>query len=300
VSRTAVAFVAMGLVWGASFLFMKIGLTGLSFGQVAWGRAVLGGLTLVIVALVTRADLPRRPIVWLHFTVMAVLFVVVPHLLFAWAEQYVSSGLASIYNAVTPIMTAVFATLLYRVERLRRDQVLGIVVGVVGVLVIIGPWRLGALAGDLVGQLACLGAVTCYGLALGYQRRFLAPYQVPGLTSATLNIGLAAVIFVLLTPVVAWSPVTLTPEVVLSMVALGAIGTGLAYVWNYRVLRDWGPTRTSTVTYLTPVVGVALGIVVLGETLSWNEPVGAALVFVGILLTQGRLRGLRRSPRVEA
>ncbi|NUU06064.1 DMT family transporter [Leifsonia sp. C5G2] len=288
--KIAVQFSAMGLIWGASFLFMKVALEGVAFGQVAWARLVFGAATLGVIALVTRVRFPREPIVWLHFTVVAITYCVIPYLLFAWAEQYVSSSLASIYNAVTPITTAILATAAFRVEKLNRDQVLGVLVGVVGVVVVVGPWAVDALAGSLWGQLACLGAVTCYGFSFGYIRRFISPREVSATASAFLNIGLAAVIMLLLTPVVAWHPISFSWPVLLSLLALGALGTGVVYIWNMNVLRAWGPTATSGVTYVTPVVGVALGILVLGEHLTWNEPVGAAIVLAGILLTQQRVR----------
>lgn len=288
--KIAVQFAAMGLIWGASFLFMKVALEGVSFGQVAWARLVFGAVTLGVIALATRVRLPREPIVWLHFTVVAVTYCVIPFLLFAWAEQYVSSSLASIYNAVTPITTAILATAAFRVEKLNRDQVLGVLVGVVGVVVVVGPWAVDALAGSLWGQLACLGAVTCYGFSFGYIRRFISPRAVSATASAFLNIGLAAVIMVLLTPVIAWHPISFSWPVLLSLLALGALGTGVVYIWNMNVLRAWGPTATSGVTYVTPVVGVALGILILGEHLTWNEPVGAVIVLAGILLTQQRVR----------
>lgn len=280
----------MGLVWGASFLFMKVALSGVSFGQVAWARLVFGALTLGIIALIMRVRLPREPIVWAHFAVVAVTYCVIPFLLFAWAEQYVSSSLASIYNAVTPITTAIMVTAAFRVEKLNRDQVLGVLIGVVGVVVVVGPWAVDALGGSLWGQLACLGAVTCYGFSFGYIRRFISPRAVSATASAFLNIGLAAVVMILLTPVVAWHPITFSWPVLLSLLALGALGTGVVYIWNMNVLRAWGPTATSGVTYVTPVVGVALGILVLGEHLTWNEPVGAVIVLAGILLTQQRVR----------
>jgi drug/metabolite transporter (DMT)-like permease len=100
---------------------------------------------------------------------------------------------------------------------------------------------------------------------------------------------------VLLSPVILAEPMELTLPVIGSIVALGVLGTGLAYVWNQNTLRAWGPTRASTVTYITPVVGVTLGILVLGERLTWNEPVGAAIVFLGILLVQERVRLRRRA-----
>ena len=297
-SKTIVTlqFLGMGLIWGSSFLFMKIALDGVSFGQVAWARLVLGGLTLGLIVLVSQPRLnngpvlPRESVVWLHFVVIAITGCVVPHLLFAWAEQYVSSSLASIYNAVTPIMTVLMATLAFRVERLVRAQVAGVVLGIVGVVVIIGPWQYSALTGDLWGQLACLGAAVCYGFTFGYTRRFLSGRPIAGRTFAFLNIGIAGVIMLLLTPVLAWNPVSLTVPIVLCLLALGALGTGVAYIWNINVLRAWGPTNTSTVTYVTPVVGVVLGVLVLAETFSWHEPLGALLVLLGILLTQKRLR----------
>lgn len=289
----ALQFVGMGVIWGSSFLFIKVALTGISFYQVAWTRLVLGGLTLGIITLVMRQRLPREPIVWFHFTVIAVVNCVIPHLAFSWAEQYVSSGLASIYNAVTPIMTAILATLAFRVEKLVGGQVLGVGIGIAGVLVIIGPWRYAAINGDLLGQLACLLAALCYGFSYSYIRKFLSHRPIPGVTFAFLNIGIAGAIMLLLTPVIAWQPVALNPWIIASLVTLGVLGTGLAYIWNINVLRAWGPTAASTVTYVTPVVGVLLGTLLLGERFSWNEPVGAVLVLVGILFTQQRIRPTR-------
>jgi drug/metabolite transporter (DMT)-like permease len=292
--KVAIQFAAMGLIWGASFLFMKVALVGVSFGQVAWARLVFGAVTLGIIALVMRVRLPREPIVWLHFAVVAITYCVIPFLLFAWAEQYVASSLASIYNAVTPITTAILATAAFRVEKLNRDQVLGVIVGVLGVVVVVGPWAVDALGGSLWGQLACLGAVTCYGFSFGYIRRFISSRDVSATASAFLNIGIAAVIMIVLTPVVAWHPITFSWPVLLSLLGLGALGTGVVYIWNMNVLRAWGPTVTSGVTYVTPVIGVALGILILGEHLTWNEPVGALVVIAGILLTQQRVRLLTR------
>lgn len=287
----------MGLIWGASFLFMKVALTGVSFGQVAWSRIMFGALTLGIIALVTRATLPRNPKIWLHFTVIAITYCVIPYTLFAWSEQYISSSLASILNAVTPIMTAVMATLLFRVEKLNAGQILGVAVGILGVIVIVAPWEAGVLVGDWQGQLACIAAVASYGFSFGYLKKFLAPYKVPSITAAFMYIGIAAVIMLLLTPVVAWKPVDLDIWVVLSLVGLGAFGTGIVYIWNMNVLAAWGPTATSSVTYITPVVGVILGVLLLSESLGWHEPLGAIVVFVGILLTQQRIRLPRRSAR---
>jgi drug/metabolite transporter (DMT)-like permease len=305
---TLLQFVAMGLVWGSSFLFMKVALEGVSFGQVAWSRTVLGALALGVIVLVMRPRvarpdgtpgpvLPRERIVWVHFLVVSITTCVIPYLCFAWAEQYVSSSLASIYNATTPIMTALMATLVFRVERLGLGRWAGVGVGILGVIVVIGPWQYSALTGSLAGQLACLVATLCYGFTFGYQRRFLSQRPIAPATFAFLSIGVSALVMLALTPWLAIGPVELDWAIVGSLLGLGILGTGLAYIWNINVLRAWGPTATSTVTYVTPVVGVALGVMLLSERFSWHEPLGALLVLLGILLTQGRLRMPRRRAR---
>ena len=286
----AVAFVLTGIIWGSSFLFMKVALGGLSPAQVAWSRLVLGALALGLFVLIRREPLPRHLKVWGHMTVLAITFCVVPFLLFSWAQQHVTSGLASIYNATTPIMTAVMAGLLFRVERLKAAQLAGIALGIVGVVVIIAPWTGLDVSQSLVAQFAILAATACYGFSLAYMRKFVSDTGMSALMFSFLNIGIAAAIMVLLTPVLVLTPVTLDPWIVVSILLLGCLGTGVAYIWNQNTVRAWGPTRASTVTYITPLVGVLLGVIVLGEHLSWNEPVGALIVFVGILLAQNRLR----------
>ncbi|BDI23599.1 DMT family transporter [Herbiconiux sp. L3-i23] len=291
---TAAKFVGMGLIWGASFLFMKVALEGTTFVQVFWTRLVLGALALGAVMLVTRSPLPRSPKMWGHFAVVGLVGCVLPYGFFAWAEQYVTSGIASILNATTPIMTALMVTLAFKVERLTREQVLGIGLGVVGVIVIIGPWRFAGTEAaapltEFAGQIACVLAALCYGVTFSYLRKFVTPTGVSARTTAFMQIFAGAVIVLVFTPWVVTSPVELDWGIVLSLLVLGVLGTGVAYLWNIDVLMAWGPTAVSTVTYLTPVVGVLLGVLVLGETLSWHEPVGAVLVLIGILFAQRRL-----------
>ena len=294
-ASVTVQFVLCGIVWGSSFLFMKVSLEGLSSAQVAWSRLVLGALTLGVFVLARRERLPRSIRIWGHMLVLGVSFCVVPFLLFAWAQQHVTSGLASIYNATTPITTAVMAGLLFRVEKLKLVQVLGIFAGILGVVVIIAPWQGLDLMQSVPAQLAILGATACYGFSFAYMRKFVANTGMSALVFSFLNIGLGAAVMLVLTPVLVIEPVALDPAVVGAILALGCLGTGVAYIWNQNTVRAWGPTRASTVTYITPVIGVALGMIVLGESLSWNEPVGALVVFAGILLAQDRLRLPRRS-----
>ena len=193
-ASVAVQFVLAGIIWGSSFLFMKVALEGLSPGQVAWSRLVLGALTLGLFVALRRENLPRSLKVWGHMTVLALSFCVVPFLLFSWAQQHVTSGLASIYNATTPIMTAVMAGLLFRVESLKAVQIAGILAGIMGVVVIIAPWQGLDLSQSLVAQFAILGATACYGFSLAYMRKFVSNTGMTALVFSFLNIGIAAAI----------------------------------------------------------------------------------------------------------
>lgn len=285
-------FLLLALTWGASFLFVAIALQGLSPAQVVLGRLVTGAVALAIICVIARHRLPRAGVVWAHLFVVSLLLCVIPFLLFAWAQQGISSGLASIYNATTPLMTMLVSLVALKEERTTASRTVGIVVGFLGVLVVLGPWN-GLGGGTALAQVACLGATASYGVAFVYLRRFISPRGLGAIPVATVQVGLGAVVMLALAPAIALSPVELTLPVVLAVLALGALGTGLAYVWNTRIVSAWGATNASTVTYLTPVVGVLLGVVVLGERISWNEPVGAAIVVLGIAVSQGRVRWRR-------
>jgi drug/metabolite transporter (DMT)-like permease len=286
---TGALFVALALTWGSSFLFIKIGLEGLTAAQVVWARLVLGAAALAVLTALTRTPLPKDVRLWGHLVVVALLLCVLPFSLYAWAELRVSSGVASILNATTPLQTMLVAMVALPEERLTRDRTLGLVLGFGGVLTVLGAWS-GVAGGSRAGQLACLGATASYGVAFVYLRKFVAGRGLPALTVATAQVGLGAVAMLAATPWIARPAPDLSRRVVVSMLLLGIAGTGLAYVWNTAIVSRWGATNASTVTYLTPVVGVVLGVAVLGERATWNQPVGALLVIGGVLVAQGRLR----------
>jgi drug/metabolite transporter (DMT)-like permease len=295
--RILTQYLALAVTWGVSFLFIKVGLEELSPGQVVLARLMLGAMALWLVCAVSRQPIPTAPEVWGHLLAVVVLLCVIPFLLFAWAEQYVSSGLASIYNATTPLMTMAVALVALPAERLSRTRLAGLLTGFAGVTLVLSPWHLAVGNGDsrhqLLGRLACLGATLSYGLAFVYLRRFLAPRGLSAIPVATVQVTLGALVMLTLTPLIASQPVRLTLPVVASMLALGVFGTGLAYVWNTNIVAGWGATNASTVTYLTPVVGVAAGAIVLAEHVSWNQPLGAVVVLIGIAVSQDRLSATR-------
>jgi drug/metabolite transporter (DMT)-like permease len=278
----------LACIWGCSFLFIKVALEGVSATQVVLARIVLGAVTLLAYCAVRRERLPPWGRTWLHLAFMGIVANVVPFLGFSWGEGHgATSGLAGIYNATTPLWTLLFAMAVLPAERPTRARVVGLICGFLGVLMVLAPWR-SVEGARLGGQLACLGAGACYGVAFVWTRRFLSGVAAP-LGLATAQLLCATLEFGLLAPFVAARHVSLPPRVWLSLLALGAVGTGVAYVIYYGLIHDVGATTASTVTYLVPLVAVTLGVVVLGETVQWNDFAGAAIVVVGIAVAEGRL-----------
>jgi drug/metabolite transporter (DMT)-like permease len=278
-------YLVLALTWGSSFLLIKVGLEGLSPGQVVLARTVLGTAALAAVVAVTRQRLPREPVVWAHLAVVGVLLCTVPFSLYAWAELRVASGLASILNATTPLMTMAVSLLALRTERLGWGRALGLLLGFTGVVIVFAPWTTGlGMDGDLTAKLACLLATLCYGIAFVWLRRFVAPRGLPAAPVALVQVGLGTTVIVALSPWLASTPVQLTPRVVAAMLGLGVFGTGLAYLWNTNVVSAWGAVRASTVTYLAPLVGVVAGAAFLGEAITVENVLGGAVIVGGVIV----------------
>ena len=295
-----VRFGLLGLIWGSSFLFIKVGLEGMSPAQVVAGRIWSGAAVLLVVVALRGLPLPRSFRLWGHLFLLAVLANVLPFMLFSWAETRVDSGVAGLLNGSTPLITIVLATALLPEERASRSRVAGLLLGFAGVVVIVGPWRAGGLSGQRLGQLACIGAAGCYGLAFTWTRRFLADTGQPMLVLAACQLAAASVVMLALAPAVAFEPMQLDTQVVAAVLTLGLVGTGLAYLLYYGLITEVGATTASMVTYLIPVVAVVLGAVVLGEDVYWNLFAGAAVVIVGVALAEGRIGGTARPALSEA
>jgi drug/metabolite transporter (DMT)-like permease len=289
-----VRLVALAALWGSGFLWIKIALRGLNPSQIVLAQLVAGAAVLLVVVAVKRQRMPRAASTWVHLVVMAVVANIAPYLLFTWGEQRVSSGLAGTLNATTPLFTMVLV-LATGWERLPLIRASGLLLGFAGVVVLAAPWHNSSSMGSLIGVGACLLAAACYGVSYVYARRFLVDRDHPPLVLAAGQLGTGALLLGLVAPAVAAQPTVLTGEVVGSVLVLGVLSTGIAYVLNYRLIADEGATVASTVTYLIPVVALLLGAVVLGEPLAWHLLVGALVVLGGVALSEGRLSaGSRR------
>ncbi|HEX4215375.1 MAG TPA: DMT family transporter [Candidatus Dormibacteraeota bacterium] len=286
-------YLLLSLIWGLSFLFIKVGDTSLAPVQVALGRLLTGALTLLLILVLRREPLPRSPRTWGHLAVDALLLNAAPFTRLAYGELRVSSILAGIWNATTPILVAIGAVLILPDERPSVRRLASLVIGFAGVVVVLGAWR-GISGGDLAGDMLCLAAAGCYGLGLPYARRHLAGRPESSLSLSAAQLTCATVLVGLLAPFVSGGPDRLTAPAVL---ALGVLGTGVAYVLNYGIIRRAGATTASTVTYVVPVFATLAGVLVLQEPMSWNQPAGAVLILLGAGASQAGPAALARLNR---
>jgi drug/metabolite transporter (DMT)-like permease len=282
-------YLVVGFIWGCSFIFIKGGLEFLTPFGVAFIRCALGAITLYLFAKIKKIDLPRGKTALFHIWVVSLLLNVFPGIFFALAETKVTSILAGIINAVTPLMTLLAILLVNREERPKRGQIIGLLLGFTGVLIVLGAWKgLGDNPWWAVAIL--LLAVTCYGFSFPYTRRFVIPLglRTEAIVAQQLILASFTLLPLYLIDGIAKDQYRVGP--VLSMIALGVFGSGFAYLWNFKVMQIAGSAIASSVTYLTPVVAVIVGIIFLNEGVTWNEPIGALVVLLGAAIAQERIR----------
>ena len=282
------AYLILGFVWGCSFIFIKLGLEFLTPFGVAFVRCALGALTLLLIAKWRGYSLPKEPMVRFHLWVVAVLLNVIPGIFYAWAETVVTSVLAGIINAVTPLMTLLAIMAVNRQEKPKAFQIIGLFIGFLGVLSVLGAWN-GLGDNPLWAIVVLMSAVTCYGISFPYTRRFVMPYGLKSESIVSMQLLLAAVTLI---PFFLFNGVEryeYMPGPLLAMLALGVFGSGLAYLWNFKVMELAGSAIASSVTYLTPVVAIIVGIIFLGEKVTWYEPVGGLIVLLGAAIAQERI-----------
>jgi drug/metabolite transporter (DMT)-like permease len=282
-------YLIVGFIWGCSFIFIKGGLEFLTPIGVAFVRCALGALTLYIFAKIKKIELPRGKKALFHIWIVSLLLNVFPGIFFALAETEVTSILAGIINAVTPLMTLLAILLVNREEKPKSGQIVGLLIGFVGVLIVLGAWN--GLGDNPWWAIAILLlAVTCYGFSFPYTRRFVIPLglRTEAIVSQQLILASFTLLPLYLVDGIAKDEYRLAP--VLSMIALGVFGSGFAYLWNFKVMQIAGSAIASSVTYLTPVVAVIVGIIFLNEGITWNEPVGALVVLLGAAIAQERIR----------
>ncbi|MFE6765571.1 DMT family transporter [Streptomyces sp. NPDC057689] len=282
-------FAALSLIWGFSFLLIKVGTDAYAPFQVTLGRLLSGTAVLAVVMVVKRERLPRSARTWGHLAVAAFFLNALPFSLFAYAELSIPSTLAGICNATSPLWGMALSLVALSEDRPTRRRVAGLGLGFLGVLTVLGAWQ-GFSGLDFSGTAMALLASLSYPVGWIYVRRTLAGSGASTLALTGSQLFLGTVQLAVVTPLFTTFPGDFPVLPTLAVVALGALGTGLAVLLQYGLVNEVGPTTAQMVTYFIPVIATAAGVAVLGERLSWNTPVGALIVLAGAALTQSRRR----------
>ena len=306
-----VKYIALAFIWGSSFLLMKVGLRSLAPLQISGLRIFSGVVVLMLLLMAARGRLPRERRIWGHLMVTGFFLGSLPFSLFALGEERVSSALAGIGNSTTPIATVLFSLMLLPADKIGMRKIVGVLLGFVGVVVIMQPWQSQGRP-DLLGFGMTLVAGMSYGLGWTYTKRFLGRADFGGLTLPAAQMLTSA--GQMLVALVLWwltqrgnlslaAPWSLHANTeggsafwpVLAVLVLGIVGTGIAMSFQYDVVRAAGPTVGTSVTYLIPVVSVALGVALLSERLQWPQFAGAAIVLgAAVLIGLSSQRAVRR------
>ncbi|MET7370487.1 DMT family transporter [Streptomyces sp. NPDC005566] len=292
-----IRFVALSLIWGFSFLLIKVGTHGYAPFQVTFGRLLFGTAVLAVAIAVRRDRLPRSGRTWGHLFVAAFLLNALPFSLFAYAELTIPSTLAGICNATSPLWGMALSLVALSEDRPTRRRVAGLGLGFIGVLTVLGAWQ-GFSGLDFGGTAMALLASLSYPIGWIYVRRTLAGTGSSALAMTGSQLFLGTLQLAVVTPMFTSLPERFPLVPTLSVIALGALGTGLALLIQYGLVQEVGPTTAQMVTYFIPVIATAAGVAVLGEQLNWNTPVGALVVLAGAALTQSRPRTTTKPARV--
>jgi drug/metabolite transporter (DMT)-like permease len=321
--RLWLVFIALALAWGSSFLWIKVGVTeGLTPLMLVAFRLWIGFAFLVLFGRLTGARLPRQRIVIAQLALVGLLNTAVPFVLITWGEQWIASALAGILNGLVPLFTIVIAALLLRDEPITVNRLVGLLVGFAGAVLLLGrnlgptPTADAQLA--LLGELAVVLAAICYAFAaVVFRWRFSGKDVIAdpvrglrGMNPVEFALppvfagAVATTVVALLIDVRAGVPILPpTPAAWVAVVWLGVLGSGVAYVLYFELLKAWGATRSTLVTYAMPIVGLALGVLILRESIDAQVIGGSALIIGGIALVnssigQRRLFGRGPSPVV--
>jgi len=292
--RAWAEMLVLALIWGGSFLSIRIALDEISPLMSVAQRVTLAMLVLWVVVAMMRIPLPRNPRIWFAFLVMGLLNNVIPFVLMAWGQLYIESGLTSILNAFTAVVGVVMAALFFSDERLTPRKIIGVVLGFFGVAVAIGLENFKNFDLRSLAQLAVIGGTIAYAAAGVWARKNLVGMP-PQLAAAGMLTGATVIMLPLVYFVEGLPTFDLKPRTLVAIGYYAVIATAAAYLLYYRVLAMAGSGNLMLVTLLVAPIAITLGAVVLGEKLSANAFVGFVILAVGLIILDGRVwKALRR------
>ncbi len=282
--------VTLSVIWGGSFFFIEILVDYLPPLTIVTTRVGLASLMLWGIIFVQKLPIPKTKEHWLALAVLGLVGNALPFCLIVWGQTQISSGLASIFNATTPFFTVIVAGTFLVDEPILRRKLFGIVFGILGTIVLIGPEALSGMTGSVLGQLAVIGASISYAIASVFSRRFK-EWGVSPLMVATGQVTMATLILLPLAIMMdsPWEQAAIPLTAVGAMMGLTILSTVVAFILFFRIIASAGATNATLVTFLIPISAILLGVTFLGETFTKLEFVGMALIGFGLLVMDGRL-----------
>jgi drug/metabolite transporter (DMT)-like permease len=276
-------FTLLGVIWGSSFLWIKIAVQEITPILLVSFRLLFGGVGLAIAALFLRPEWPRQRRIWLFLILFGFTNNAIPYVLISWGEQFIDSGVAAILNSTTPLFTMVVAHFFLHDDRITPTRLGGLLIGFIGIIILVSRDFQSGMQVNILSQVAVLIASALYAISSVLARRTTRGVQpiVQGLIPLP---GAGA--FLWITTLAIYRPLTL-PKLPITWVAilwLGLLGTAIAFLLYFYLLNSVGPTRTTLVTYVFPLVGVILGVVLLNEALNWQLILGGTLVVSSIIV----------------
>jgi len=292
--------VLLSLLWGGSFLCVGIAVQELPVLTIIALRVSLAALVLWGIALFSGHQLPRGRKTWQAFLALGLLNNVIPFGLIVFGQQTIGAGLAAIYNATTPLWTVLIAALFLADERFSKQKLFGVLLGLVGVIVMVGPDSLAGISRNLGAQLAVLGATLSYAFASVFGRRFAAA-KISPLHTALGQVTASSFILVPLALMIdtPWASALPSQATIFAILGLAVLSTAGGYLLFFNILERAGATNVSLVTLLIPPSAIAMGMLFLEETLQGIHFIGLALIILGLLSLQGRLFRLSRPKQAD-
>jgi drug/metabolite transporter (DMT)-like permease len=290
--RNFLWLVFLASLWGPSFLFIKVAVGEIPPLTLVFGRVGLASLLLYFILRLQGGNLPKFGHIWKHFAVVGFFSNALPFILFSWSEQYIDSALAAILNGTTPLFTIVLAHFFIADDQMTPVKVMGTLLGFGGLVLLIAPSLLEGVHATTGGSIGVTMAAASYGVAIVYTRQNLR--GLPPLVAPTAQLTVATLYLLPLSlfieqpfrqPLPSWPAIG-------SLLSLSIFGTALAFVVYYRLLEKASATYVSMVTYLLPVIGVILGVIILNEQLGWNVYTGCGLILLGVMVINGVFRSI--------
>lgn len=293
-ARELGALLLLGSIWGASYLFIKVAVQVFPPLTLVTLRVVMAALTSLLILRMRGIALPRSRALWGTFLVMGLFNGVVPYSLITWGEQRIDSGLTAILIATSPIFTAIFAHLFLHDERMTVTKIVGILLGFAGVAILIGPAAVAGAGQSLMGDLAVVLASASYGATIVYARKHLRGVTPMAASAGQMVMASAAILPVALLVDQPWrlslSDAGAVLPAVAALVMLAVVGTSLAYLLYYWLIREVGATNASLVTYISPFTSILWGTLLLGERLKLADFVGFGFILAGLAVINGYVR----------